>query len=181
MDNIEVKFHLFIDGDNTLSEQDIKDRIKEIGPKLRSADTYEGTIDIQTPMSELIKIEDELPALVKNFCFSPIPDLLTGKNVVIRYYNHYGYLRLDPEGRHILMSGDGIPTVRIERNRLLPEIYNCGQRFIHFLNGLKDDENGNEIRDLIDFLTEYGRKAHESLINVRLMPGETKFSNLVSN
>jgi hypothetical protein len=169
---VEVTFRLFVDKGIELKEKELEQGIEKYGAQLRAEHAYEGAIDIRVPEEPELEIEDELPALVKNFCFSAIPDLLAEKNVVIRYHSYYGYLRLDPEGWRILVSGDGLPTVRIPRNKLLPAIYDCGQRFIRFLELLKGEKEDSELEGLISFLARYGEKAREALENMKPKPGE---------
>jgi hypothetical protein len=116
------------------------------------------------------EIEDEIPALVKNICFDSIETLIQGKSYVYRYFSQYGYVRLDPEGSKILISGDGLNTIRYPLEDFIKELFNCGLMFLKVLETLAEvstnnkDKNENTINQqnlssLIALLTESKNKA----------------------
>lgn len=102
-----------------------------------------------------IIVEDSLPALVKNLCFEAMPDLVANKSVVYRYFSYHGYLRLDPEGSLILLSGDGNPTIRVDRSSFLRAFYACGLRFMQLLRQVQGDPPHPNTAQLIAFLEQY--------------------------
>lgn len=87
-----------------------------------------------------IRIRDSLDAMMSLFCFGAIADLVDRKHIVIRYFESYGYLRLDPEASDQLLSGDFIPTVRFPRAELIPALAAAGERYLHFFEYLRGDD-----------------------------------------
>ncbi len=87
-----------------------------------------------------IRVRDSLDAMVSLFCLGAIPDLVDQKHVVIRYFESYGYLRLDPEASDQLLSGDFIPTVRFPRAELIPALAATGERYVRFFEYLRGDD-----------------------------------------
>ncbi|WP_373527544.1 hypothetical protein [Nostoc sp.] len=171
-ESVQVTFRLYIGSDIELDEEEIQSCLDHHRAAIRTRDLYEGAIIINSPNNPMVVIEDMVTALVHNFCFDAISDLIAQKNVTISYCDHYGYLRLDPESFYIRISGDDIPTIRLERRDLLPALYDCGQRFIQFLKDLKGDDKDEKLENLIHFLEELGKKAHQALMNMKLLPEE---------
>ena len=87
-----------------------------------------------------IRIRDSLDAMVSRFCLGAIPDLVDQNHVVIRYFESYGYLRLDPEASDQLLSGDFISTVRFPRAELIPTLVAAGERYVRFFEYLRGDD-----------------------------------------
>jgi hypothetical protein len=87
-----------------------------------------------------IRVRDSLDAMVSLFCLGAISDLVDQKHVVIRYFESYGYLRLDPEASDQLLSGDFIPTVRFPRAELIPALVAAGERYVRFFEYLRGDD-----------------------------------------
>jgi hypothetical protein len=96
--------------------------------------------------------------------------LIQGKSYVYRYFSQYGYVRLDPEGSKILISGDGLNTIRYPLEDFIKELFNCGLMFLKVLETLAEvstnnkDKNENTINQqnlssLIALLTESKNKA----------------------
>ncbi|MCF2150973.1 hypothetical protein IQ276_032020 [Desmonostoc muscorum LEGE 12446] len=108
-----------------------------------------------------IQIQDELWAIVQNLCFIAILDLVAQKSAVVRIYNNYGYVRLDPEANQVRISGDGIPDVRIDRSDLIIALYDCGKRFIEFFRMLRG--NDLEYQDVIQGLEEHAETAKQCI------------------
>lgn len=78
-------------------------------------------------------VEDEMPSLIKSLCFDSIESLLNDKNYVYTYFGQYGYLRLDPEGSQILVSGDDIEKTRYPLKLFVNELFRCGELFLQLL------------------------------------------------
>lgn len=87
-----------------------------------------------------IRIRDSLDAMVSLFCLGAIADLVDRKHIVIRYFESYGYLRLDPEASDQLISGDFVPTVRLPRAELIPALAAAGERYVRFFEYLRGDD-----------------------------------------
>lgn len=124
---------------------------------------YEGVMDIRDAPNPPILVEDSLIALVKNLCFLGLPDLLMQQPSVYRYYSHYDYLRLDPEGHRVLLSGGHDRVLRVARAALVRGFYTCGCRFIQLLTHLQGDPPAPNVTDLIDFLEPYRVAAQTAL------------------
>lgn len=103
-----------------------------------------------------ITIRDSLDAMVSLFCLGAIPDLVDRKHVVIRYFESYGYLRLDPEVSDELITGDFIPTVRFPRAELIPALVGVGERYVDFFAYLRGDDPAfaNLLKNMRDTLAE---------------------------
>jgi hypothetical protein len=166
-ETVEVTFCLCIGGEITLSEQEIDASIDVHRSWLRNRDIYDGAIIVDSLGNPIVRAEDELSAIVKNFCFEAIPDLIGSKNFVMGYHDHHGYLRLDTEASNVVISGDDIPTIRVPYNELLPALYECGKRFINFLIKLKGESSDSSLEDLIQYLKDKGEVARKALENMK--------------
>lgn len=160
---VKVTFLVFVGSELEFSEEEINASIDVHRSRLRDRNRYDGAIIVNSPGNPIVQAEDELPAIVQNFCFGAIPKLIAGENVVISYYDHYGYLRLDPEASYILISGDDIPTIRVSCSKLLPVLYQCGKRFIDFLIKLKGESCDSDLEDLIHYLEDKSEVALKAL------------------
>lgn len=135
--SIEVTFCLNIGEDVCIDEDEINARFDAYLPSLLTDEDYIGNIIINSPGQPVIRIEDELWAIVQNLCFLSIPNLLLGKSVDILYYSYNGHLRLEPDGNEVVISGDYIPVVKVARQELVNALYSCGHRFVEFFRRLK--------------------------------------------
>ena len=144
-----------------ISEDDLDIKLDYYREKLLTNTDNDGFIVISSAEQPDVRIQDELWAITQNLCFIAIPDLITHKSVVIRIYSNYGYVRLDPEGDLVRISGDSLPDVRVKRVELITSLYSCGQRFIKFLRKLR--ENDIEYQDILEGLEEYAKLAQQAL------------------
>ncbi|MFP5272945.1 hypothetical protein [Coleofasciculus sp. G1-WW12-02] len=164
---VEVTFCVNINRDLCVSEEEINANFDTFRLELLEDGNYygevlNGAVVISSPGQPDIRVEDELEATVHNLCFQFIPDLVAEKHIVVTYFRYYGYLRLDPEGDYVLLSGDSVPMVRILRDELAPALYNCGLRFIKFWRRLRDDPAYEEIFQDFEGLAEVARQSLES-------------------
>ncbi len=144
-----------------ISEDDLDLKLDYYREKLLTNTDNDGFIVISSAEQPDVRIQDELWAITQNLCFIAIPDLITHKSVVIRIYSNYGYVRLDPEGDLVRISGDCLPDVRVNRVELITSLYDCGQRFIQFLGKL---QGGNpDYKDMLEGLEEYAKIARQAL------------------
>ncbi|MBG1271105.1 hypothetical protein [Nostoc sp. WHI] len=144
-----------------IAEDDLEAKFEDYREKLFSNTGNDGFIIISSPEQPDVQIQDELWAIIQNLCFIAIPDLIAHKSVVIRIYNNYGYVRLDPEADLVRISGDGLPDVRVTRAELITSLYACGKRFIQFLRKLGEDDP--EYKDIIEGVEEHAKLAQQTL------------------
>lgn len=122
-------------------------------------------------------IEDEIPALVKNICFDSIETLIQGKSYVYRYFSQYGYVRLDPEGSKILISGDGLNTTRYPLMLFIEGLFKNGLMFLKVLEKIRENNSVNKennevttndqnISSLYSLLIESKNKAEKLLTDL---------------
>jgi hypothetical protein len=136
-----------IDADEKqIPETDLATPAPELWDEIRALDPVYGRIRItrlDDPAFQL-EMEDELWYLVLNVCFLSIPELVAYKNVVIKHYAYFGYLRMDPEGGSIRISGDNIPTTVLPESETLRAAFQCGKRFVQFARqmGITDPTAG---------------------------------------
>lgn len=171
----EVTFSLFIGDNLDLNEQELNARLDMYRPRLRNLDKYlyfEGVIHISYPGQPVVKADDEMPAIVQNLCFIAIPKLIDSKDIVIEHIDHYGNIKLTHELSNIIISGNDIPTIKVPRSELIPELYKCGQRFIQFLINLKGETEDSKLEDLIHYLEDKGEIARKALENMEIMENE---------
>lgn len=132
-------FYLLTDDGQRLDETELLAHPERYRAWLRDEHAFPGGIVCQDGTNPPILAADALIVLVKYLCFLSLPALVANRNVVYRYYQQYGYLRLDPEGHLMLISGDGNPTVRFERDACIQALYACGVRFLDLLTQLQGD------------------------------------------
>lgn len=135
---VSVQFCINIDGNVCLEEDKLSSDSNQ--SDLIKNENFVGAIIIRTQDGIECRIKDELEATVQNLCFLSIQKLKMGQNVVIKYFSYYGYLRLDPEGDTVVISGDFVPKIRVPSEELTLNLYNCGVRFVEFFQGLRGQD-----------------------------------------
>lgn len=157
---IEIKRY----ADGTISESNFNSKYLSYDELFDEFHSCEGKILIYF-LNEFSNIlEDEIPHLIKNLCFESLEKILEGHSYVYNYFSQYGYVRLDPEGTNILVSGDDITTVRYPLRLFAEELFRCGEMFLKVLEGVSisndvepkmqkldiNAENLNSLRQLLD-------------------------------
>ncbi len=127
---------------------------------------------IRSPGAPEVRVADEIEGIVARVCFFTIPDLLANKHVVSRHLSYPGYFRLDPEGLKILVSGDYVPSVRVDYQELIPALAACGERFIAFLQRLIGDAADGVARvKVMDEAADVARQALRDAGDIVPRPG----------
>jgi hypothetical protein len=141
---IQAVFLIDID-ERQISEMDLRSAPPALLAEIQEFKPLYGRIRVSHSGAEF-DVEDELWALIMSVCFRSIPELIAYRSVTIRYYSYNGYLRLDPEGGVIRISGDNIATVVLSEQELLPALFACGKRFLELSGrlGLADEISGDE-------------------------------------
>lgn len=159
---VEVSFFLFVGG-KRVAEDELLANTERYLDYIRAEDEYEGGLELRAPAAPLIVVEDSLPALVKNLCFLPAPDLAAGRGAVYHYHSQYGQLHLSPEGDALLLAGDDIGPARVERAALVRALHAVGVRFITLLEQAQIVTESPKVASLIAFLNQQRAVADEAL------------------
>jgi hypothetical protein len=112
--------------------------------------TVPGRLEIRSPETPPVLPEDELVPLVTNVCFRAVSRLRGTQNTVVGYTDHYGYLRMDAEGRRMRLSGDHVADVRLPARPLVEALVACGGRFIRWLPQLDLSGDVDRIRGRLE-------------------------------
>jgi len=161
---IAIQFYLLGERGQRITEAELRTQISQHRERLRNDAEYEGVLELRTPNTTPFVIEDSLPALVKNFCFLSIPDLVASKSAVYHYHSQYGQIQLNPEVDMVRISGDDNAPLLVGQAVLLRSIYDCGLRFIDLLELVQGDVPDTEIASLIVFLNQHRAVAHAALL-----------------
>jgi hypothetical protein len=141
---VEISFKVFLGDDEWVDEATIRaepaERTAALRTRLRAKEDLDGALVIRSPNQPDVVIEDALVPLTLNVCFHAVIELVVDRHVVIPYFDRSGYVRLDPEGWYVLLSGDDVPTVRLHRNALQQWLVACGERVIDLLRELGGTE-----------------------------------------
>lgn len=150
--SVEVKFEMYVDDENCLSEEVVITNIDTYRPGIVQGRRLEGTILICSPNipDKCIQIQDALGALAKRLCFEGVSKLVANQTVDILFFTYYAKLKLEPENEFIAISGDHVPNVKLLRLLLLPALYHCGLRYLSLLRLLGKYESyyQHELEDL---------------------------------
>jgi len=131
-----------------------------------------GALIIRSPGASEIRVADEIEGTVARICFFTVPELLVNKHVVLRHFSYPGYFRLDPEGLKILVSGDYVPSVRVDYREFILALAACGERFIAFLRRLiGDTEDGAARVKVMDEAADVARQALRDAGDIVPRPG----------
>jgi hypothetical protein len=120
---------------------------------------HSGELVITSPGNPEVRIRDSLDALVMQLCFEALEDLIAEKHVVVRHYLMYGYIRMDPEGDLTLLSGDYLPSVRVERAALIAALFQAGERYLALIRSARSLDA--QLDDLLTMLEGYYADAVE--------------------
>jgi hypothetical protein len=140
---VNVRFRVWLGDDRWLSEEEAAAALEE----LRGAEEIEGALVISGGQEEVV-IEDALFPLALNLCFGALPELVEERSATVSLYASYGYVRLDPEGWWLRISGDGLPTVRVRRPDAYDALLACGERIAALLQLVGGPDHDAEARQL---------------------------------
>jgi hypothetical protein len=154
--DVDVTFAVQVDQETFVPEPDPADLV------LAEAEyrAVPGRLEIRSSKTPPVLPEDELVPLVTNLCFRAVSRLRETRNTVVGYTDHYGYLRMDAEGRWIRLSGDHVPDVRLPARPLVEALVACGGRFIRWLPQLDLRGDVDRIRRRLE---SEEREAHAAL------------------
>jgi len=124
----EVRFQIHLGDQMYVDEDAAASRLDEV----RTRDPVDGAVVI-TGGQEVVKIEDELAALAYRICAGGAIELANDRHAAIAYFDKPGYVRLDPEGWHVRISGDYLPEVVVERLPLVDGLLDCADRIAALL------------------------------------------------
>lgn len=153
---LEVTFTLRRSQDEWLDEGELEQALETRREELLGQGELEGAVVIHFDEEPEVKVEDALVPLALNVCFGAVCELAQDRNVALRYYSWPGYFRIDPEGWWVLLSGDGIPSVRVWRRELQEGLVACGDRIVEFIRRL----GGSEADDALELLEARAEEAH---------------------
>jgi hypothetical protein len=124
----EVRFQIHLGNQQYVDEEAAASRLDDV----RARDPIDGAIVI-TGGEEVVKIEDELGALAYRVCAEGAIELANDRHAAIAYFDKPGYVRLDPEGWHVRISGDYLPEVVVERLPFVDGLLDCADRITALL------------------------------------------------
>jgi hypothetical protein len=161
---LDVTFRIRLAQDDWLDEAELDHRREE----LRERSELEGGVVIRFDDEPEVRVLDALVPLGLNVCFGAACELARDRHVALRYYSWPGYFRIDPEGWWALVSGDGVPSVRVWRRELQDGLVACGDRITDFLRRL----GGPEADDALELLAARAEEAHSCLADApKAWPG----------
>ena len=122
---------------------------------------FEGILVLAHEGSPDIQICDEIEAWVQNLCFDSIPQMLARQPHQILYFSRPGFIRIDPEGESVRISGDSIPTVQLPILSLARALFNCGDRFLKWAGAVKESDDSYLAN--LNYIAEYRQPALNAL------------------
>jgi hypothetical protein len=157
---VQATFRMQVGANTFLDEEEINHNLEAHRPALLANDNNYGEVVIRSAEPPDIRIDDEVWATVHNLCFGAIPGLLVGKGVTVDLLRYPGVVELVPQGGQVRISGTVIPTRVFQTRELLPALYACGRRYLHFLRRLGGgDANYEAIISHLESQAENARKA----------------------
>ncbi len=130
---INITFHIYLSGGETWD-----DTTPLPAQLFDDAEALEGVLRIFDNDVLTNEIEDELPALIRNLCFSVSRDLQQQDHTVYHFHSYFGQIDFSKQGGNISVTGKGINTVTYDAQGLITALHNCGERFVSLLQQLKD-------------------------------------------
>ncbi|PWV46123.1 hypothetical protein [Chitinophaga sp. S165] len=130
---INITFHIYLAGGETWD-----DTTPLPAQLFDGAVALEGVLRIFDNGILTNEIEDELPALIRNLCFSVSRDLQHQDHAAYHFHSYFGQIDFSKQGEHISVAGKGINTVTYDAQDLIGALQNCGERFVSLLEQLKD-------------------------------------------
>lgn len=124
----QVRFQVHLGDQAYADEDEAASRLDEV----RSRDPVDGAVVI-TGGDEAVKIEDELGALAYRVCAEGAIELANDRHAAIPYFDKPGYVRFDPEGWLVRISGDYLPEVVVERLPFVDGLLACADRITELL------------------------------------------------
>jgi len=130
---INITFRIYLAGGRTWDETTpLPDHLFD------GSQALEGVLRIAENDVLSNEIEDELPALIRNLCFSVSRDLQQQDHAVYHFHSYFGQIDFSKQEDKIIVTGTGVNTAAYDAKELLTGLYNCGERFVTLLQQLKD-------------------------------------------
>lgn len=161
MTRVTFEVHAVLDNDlKEISEKVIMDEFNNYRDILMEQDVLEGSLVIEVQDQPLLKVTDELWAAVQNLCFACVPALLEEKRecYIYTYTSYDGHIVILPLAGLVRLIGEDTPTITETKQKLLPELFDCGIRYLEFLKRL-----GGHMNKSAQYLQPFADKAHSLL------------------
>jgi hypothetical protein len=153
-DHINVRFSVVANGGEAVDEATLRTQIATYRSWLQQEDEFEGVLELRKAGGVILTIEDALPAIVKNFCFLSIPDILASQPFVYHYYSSYGQVALTLQDTRLLITDSNLQAVAVDQDAFIRAVYDCGVRFINLLEQAQTPEPHPKTTALIALLNE---------------------------
>jgi hypothetical protein len=134
-----VTFTLSLPGDTEpLPEAELKEASGRIDAEL-DFENVDGAVVI-TAGDQALEVEDELSATISGLCFGGVASLLDepDRPFLHRFAYQTAHIVMIPMMDSVRIFGEQTPVVTVDRDNLLPALYDCGLRYVKFLESHTD-------------------------------------------
>lgn len=142
-----------------VSEEAFLSNLDNIKQMIHNGGSFEGAIVMEFDDGNSIRIDDELPALTRNFCFNSLVKLIEEKNASHIYYYMTSTLHviMIPMANVIRVLGEDITPFTIEKDIFFRNLLECGLRFLKMLSLFED-----QTKNLVNALTPFALQAENA-------------------
>jgi len=161
MTRVTFEVHVVLDNDlKEISEEVLANDLENYREILLEQEVLEGSLLIEVQDQPRLEVTDELWAVVQNLCFACFPALLEEKRECYIYTctSYDGHIVMLQLADLIRLIGEDTPTITEKKQKLLPELFDCGIRYLEFLKRLGDDRN-----ESVQYLQPFADKARRIL------------------
>jgi hypothetical protein len=142
---MQVDFNLQRNDGTFITGKDLSNDPEAYRQELLSMRPIGGSISITTEKSTWT-IEDEMGALMCNFCLGALPGLLQKGLVNYKFFEIYGTVDLQRIDGKILISGSFIETILVPEKLFFRLAFQCALRYIYLLKQYNEPQFENEWR-----------------------------------
>jgi hypothetical protein len=139
-----IRFIIYQTEGRIITEDILRERPYKYEELFNEYHSCEGALIIVEEGIPGIKLEDELPPMIINLCFSCNAQLKSEEKSIYHFQSYYGQVVLSRRDQKIKIEGEGIPVTLYEMNSFRKELYKCGVRFMDLLKNLKTSNNDDE-------------------------------------
>ncbi len=145
--NIQRKNVTFIPSDELL------ENLENYRNEILSMREICGCITISDGASNCV-IEDELRALIYNFCLLSLPQLIELRKTTYHFYEVYGEIQMEAADGAVHIHGDFIEEILVPENEFIISAFKCAQKYIQLLKTLDEEKLNGDLKLLQDAATE---------------------------
>jgi hypothetical protein len=122
-----------------VAEPATDDEARTLRDFMDEEESFTGELVITSDGNPDVRVRDSMNSLASQVCFEANPAIRAGEPVTIQLSEVAASVRFDPIDTSTIVSGDGIPSVKLSRAELADALWRAGERYLAFIANTESD------------------------------------------